>query len=202
MAVFIVLLAVAAAGALYWFKGGFGGGDAQPAAPDAPSTVRPPQEVTPAPPAPRPRTERSGGGELSGTIFEMPSDGSSPPRQQDARPDLPAARPSVDLAALENAARRADDAFKEASERAAEKLKRSRRFASRQAKVEALEQALQQARATGTPQQKLDASSAWNKARLALEKDLEKAVLKDAAVARADAARKRAAKALADAQGK
>lgn len=123
----------------------------------------------------------------------MEDDGSTlPPRSDGERPTAVAPRPSVDLAALEAAAKRAEIAFKQSLDRTTNRLKRTRPFAARQKEVEALEQTLLQARATGTPQQKLDASAAWNKARLALEKDLQAAALKDPAVAKADAARKRA----------
>ncbi len=194
--VLIFVLALFAAGGVYAWKTGMIGrkGAPDPAGKPAPST---------------PGVVPNGGGAPGGpvspkrprSIFDDTGsdgrDGATPaPRPAPADAVAPQPSSTPDRATLEAAARDAERALAQARAFAVAKLKSSPRFATQQADVDKLEAVLKHARATGSPQEKIDASAAWNKARLALDKEYEAVLLTDPTYAAAKAAAQRSAQAL------
>lgn len=82
---------------------------------------------------------------------------------------------------------------------AVNRLHASTEYKAATARLESAAAALESARASGTPQQRLDASSQWNKARLAVERMGPEAIKADAKASSAAAEVERLRKALASA---
>jgi hypothetical protein len=201
--IILILAAVAAGGAYAWRSGMI---RSPKPAPDPTPGATTPKARGGAPQAPPGRSPSTGGGPRAPTsIFDdtggSPTPQVTPPAPRPSTPTaapapLPAAPPPPDPAALETAARHAERSLVRAREVAVARLRSSPTFATRQAEVDRLEAALKQARASGTPQERLDASAAWNTARLALDKDYDAVLAADPAYAAASAAARRAADAL------
>ena len=193
----VLLLVVAVAAGVWWVKFRQPGEQTTPTV--MPSTA-PAPPVTGAPPmvgvspdanlpraSPQPRGPRS--------IFDDDYDPGATPAPD---PTAGAAATATEqrLRRLERTMLDARVALEDAKKSAVARVTATPSMKSRQAQVDRLEARLKVARKSGTPQEKLEASAAWNKARLAIEKEREALLLKDPQVLKAKAAVDRAEAAL------
>jgi hypothetical protein len=202
--IIILILAAAVGGGVYAWKTGMIGGSkdatpvvAPPAATsaDALGTSAAPAGANPSAPksgtkGPSSIFDYSGTGGSSGTSSAQPS---TPLPPSVIAPPTPAAPPVADVNHLESVAREADKLAAQLHDQAIAKLKGTPQFSAKQAEVDRLEGALKTARLSGTAQEKLDASGAWNKARIALDREYDAVLLHDPAYAASRAAVDKAA---------